>query len=644
MLGIVGPACTEASLLLANLTQQNRYGIIQALMATSDVFDDHKRYRHTFGMVSSFNILVGELLKIAKMKQWTNIGVLYDQSREFFVRTFDSFVRQAREENVNFTSWSILTPDYLDSSLNDLKNNHRTRIIFAIMSAKTARHVACLAEKKGLTFPKYQFVYADRRLSNFLGETDFNFTDIQSYICDKESILKGLNGSLLLQYGLNSISSDTYLNETAKLTVGEVKDQYNKKLKEYGDEIGESLTNSSYAYPYYDATWALALSIHRTIEKMGSFPQSNLAFLNNSEEAEMLRTEFEALSFQGVSVRVKFDNRTGHVISEINISQVKFIDKEIATVDQNITYIDDDFMVSYVTLHAALVGVGMVLTVTALLLSILLHFVNIYYRNSGTMKASSPRLNQLIFLSCYLIILCVFLQTIHYGFIKDLSLIPVKITAEFICNLQAFLFPLSLSLIISTVFIKLWRLYSIFNRAFKKQLLIFDRQLALVIVGMQVCVILLSIPWLATDRFRLRHADTFNEEDLIQYTEATCYTDNEWAALPLVFVLIVATLSFWLAYLNRKIRQNQYRSKDTIVFTYLFCLLLGVLETLFILSYLLRLDINVSYILYSLSYLSVVFLCNFVLFVPLFYSVLVRKHPPTGKRKRTLILPGTMQY
>lgn len=275
--------------------------------------------------------------------------------------------------------------------------------------------------------------------------------------------------------------------------------------------------------------------------------------------------------------------------------------------------------------------IGLALTLATLLLTILLHYVNIHFRDYVTVKGSSPRLNNFIFLSLYLVLLCVLFETIHYGFITDFNQKHLEVAAQVICNLESSLFPLCLSLVISTVFMKLWRLYSIFSRSFKRQVLLSDKQLALVILAMQTVVILLSVPWLATDRLTLNRKETFNTDEEIQYVDALCYTDSWLLTLPYMVVLILAALSFLLAYLNRKIRQNQYRSKETIIFTYLFCLMLGILVITFAVSLLLRPTINISYSLYSFSYLGMVLLCNSVLFVPPFYSILVRKFRPPKK-------------
>ncbi len=624
VLGIVGPACTEASLFLANLTQRNRYGIVQAMMATSTVFENHQRYRHTFGMVSSFNALVDEFLKLAKRENWRKIGVFIDQSREFFLQTFNSLQERAMNSSVEIQgTWGVATPFFIERPLNELKGNRTTRVIFGIMSAETARHVACLAGIKDITYPQYQFVFADRSLNGFLSDSDFISN---GYECNKEMILKGLNGSIMLRYSLDSMPSETFLNDTAKITVGEMKTQYKQKLKEYAIEqqLNENLTESSYAYPYYDSTWALAISVHKAIQEVGTFNSSNALFVNNSNGAELIRQKFGELSFQGVSVQVEINNKTGHVANVVNEYQVNGFEEII----ENITYIKDSYKEVYTHIHYAVVALTFLMVLLGFVITVILQVLSVHYNDYFTIKASSPRLNHFVYFGCYGILLTILLNSLAYGFFTDVSFPTSKQAISTICNINAFFSPLLLCMIISTVFVKLWRLYSIFNRSFKKQVFVFDKHLALIVGVLQMCVILLSIPWISIKEAHLKivpiNINIFDIEN-IKEIEISCSTDYWLTSVPFLFVILIAIFSFWLAYRNRKIRQNEYRSKETIIFTYLFCILLGIDGILLVLSFLIKLNQYAIFILVTMESLIVVVLCITVLFLPPIYPIIKGK-------------------
>ncbi len=623
VLGIVGPACTEASLFLANLTQRNRYGIVQAMMATSNIFEDHQRYRHTFGMVSSFNALVDAFLKLAKRENWTKIGVFIDQSREFFVQTFRSLQERSKNTTISIQgTWGISAPFYIDRPLDDLKSNRTTRVIFGIMSAETARHVVCLAGIKGITYPQYQFVFADRSLSSFIVS---NFTS-NGYECNKEIMLKGLNGSIMLRYSLDSMPSETFLNDTAKITIGEMRNQYKQKLKEYAVEqkLDEDLAVSSYAYPYYDSTWALAMSVHEAIQEVDTFGPSNTLFVNNSDRAELIRQKFEELSFQGVSVRVEINSMTGHVANVVNKYQVN----DTEEITENISYIQDGYKNVYTHIHYALAAFFLLVILAAFIVTLLLQVLNIHYSDYFTIKASSPRLNHFIYFSCYVILITMLFNTLFYGFLTDVSSPETRQVAVVFCNINAFLYPFPLSVIISTVLVKLWRLYSIFNRSFKKQVLVFDKHLAVIIVAFQLCVIVLAIPWVSIKEAHLTitSGDVYiNEVENIKAIETSCTADSWLTSLPFMFILLLTVFSFWLAYLNRKIRQNEYRSKETIIFTYLFCIMLGVDGISLLLTFLLEFSQQVEFLVLTIESLGVVVLCITVLFFPPIYPILKGK-------------------
>ena len=638
VLGIVGPACTEASVHLAEITQQNRFGIVQAMMANFDSLEDHQRYRHTFGMISSFNILVDTLYDIAMENSWKNIGVLYDASREFFQAILHSFVdRSTRIPDLRYDSWPVfLEPDFL-LPLDEVIDNNSTRVIFAIMSARVARHVACLAGIKGMVYPVYQFIYADRYIDDFINEnSDFSFGSNPVYYCNKSIIEKGINRAILLRYELNSTDSEMFLNETAQLTVGEVKNQYRDKLQEKRNVLGQNLSESVYAYPYYDATWAFAMSIDQAIKERGSFSRNNDRFLNNSPEAEIIRAKFAALNFQGISTRIQFDNKTGHVTNDVSIFQVQ--EREVTR--DNITYIKDEFKVRNIFLHPALIVFGLLFTTLALALNTLFHVVNIYYREISIIKASSPRLNHFIFIACYLMVFLVYIQTIHYGFIGQFN---HEMAKKVLCNISEFLYPICLMLIIGTVTVKLGRLYSIFNRAFKKQYFLQDKYLALIVLLLVLVVVLLNIPFLVVAPFEEREIVYFTKgTETVRHIEAVCLPSvgsTFLPVLPFLFDLLLAAFMFLLALFNRKIKLREYRSKESIIFTYLLTLSLGIMGTILAVIYILGLGVDVVYSAVVVVLLTIVFLCNFTLFVPTFYPIIEGKLP---KCCRILTLTRTM--
>lgn len=627
VLGIVGPTCTESSLYLAEITQQNRYGIVQAMMANLDRLEDHEQYRHTFGMVSSFNILVDTFLDISRNNSWKNIGVIYDASREFFQATLQSFVdRSTSIPGFHFESWPVFLEPGFYIPLDEIIDNNRTRVILAIMSARTARHVACLAGIAGMVYPVYQFIYAHRGVDDFLNDkSNFSFGSNPVYKCNKSIIEKGLNGSILLGYGLNLTDSEIFLDETAQLKVGEVKDQYR-------DRLGQNLSESVYAYPYYDATWAFAMSIDQAIKELGSFSQNNVRFLDNSPEAEVIREKFAALNFQGVSARIQFGNKTGHVTSNVDISQV--YGREVT---RNITYIKDEFKVKHETLHPALIVFGFLFSALALALNTLLHFVNVYYRNISAIKASSPRLNHFIFIACYLMVFLVVIQTLHYGFVG----IDNEILKKFFCNFTEFLHPVCLTLIVGTVTVKLWRLYSIFNRSFKSQHLLQDKYLAMVVLLLALIVALLNIPWSALAPFEGKETVYYTVgTETVRHVQVVCLpsiaSTSPLPIVPFLFNLLLVTFMLVLAILNRNIRLREYRSKESIMFTYLLCLCLGIIAAILAITYLLSLGANAVYSVFAVMLLTIVFLCNLILFIPTFFPIVKNMRPMDLSLRKTM--------
>lgn len=613
ILGIVGPSCSEASLFLAEITKGDRYGVVHAVMTNTDALDNHQRYRHTFGMISSFNILIEAVINIsiAEEQSWTSVGVLYDSSRAFFQSILSSFL--ARFPNPSIEYWPIFV-DPLEVPLDEITRNFSTRVILAIMGKRLASHLACLAGIKGITYPIYQFIYLDRTIEEFLGN-DPKYTiisDGHTYQCNKTVIAKGLNGSILIRYALNSTDSRTFL-EPVQLTVGEIKDQYVESLQ----KSSQNLSQTVYAFSYYDAILAFALSIDKVIKELGDVSRNNLKFFNNNLEAEAIRQAFSKVNFQGLASQVQFNKTTGHLKSEISIFQVN----DMGIIQENITYIPDQFKKDYLTLHPALIAYGFIFSVLAFTLNAGLHIASVYYRENSSVKATSPRLNHIIFIGCYLMIVSVVVQTVHYGFIKKNEL------GIFLCTLPACLNPICLTIIIGTLLGKLWRLYSIFHRSFKKQHLLHDKYLALIVLGLVTIVILLEIPWLISAPYTEQESiDTYISVGLetVIHIDRVCLTStnmNYLVVLPYLFIFILLTAMFMLAYLNRKIKINQFRSGEVIIFVYLLTVSLGLAASAVAVVNIIQVGQNINYLINNTLFIFLVFLCDLILFVPSFYFI-----------------------
>ena len=331
-------------------------------------------------------------------------------------------------------------------------------IVFA--GKKPARQLACLAGQSSVNFifPIRQLIFTERTLEDFLRDENAepSFTEQsegKKYYCDKETVMRGLNGSILLNQALDSVEPDvvTVSNYSAR----EVKEQYKERLIQYGNDENITLQESIYAYPYYDAIWALAYGIHTVINIPNpSFNNVHYAIQNN-------------ISFQGISSWIEFSTSGDHHVSNpIRISQINESNAIVQGLfnKSNLTYpsdvfISDEFMEVNVLLHPSVIAIGLISAFISLVFIAIAHIMNVIYRDHPSIKASSQRLNHFIFIGCYSFVVAMVSYTI--------SKIMPEAAGFVLCNTDTFCSALGYCLIISTVFAKSWRTYHIFNHPFK---------------------------------------------------------------------------------------------------------------------------------------------------------------------------------
>ena len=178
-------------------------------------------------------------------------------------------------------------------------------VVFA--DKKPARQLACLAGQPefNFIFPIRQFIFIERSLEDFLANENTEPSFIQrsegrKYYCDNETVMRGLNGSVLLNQALDSVDPDAVT--VSNYTVGQVKQLYKERLHD------QSLPASSLAYVYYDAMWAFAFGFHAAV-----------TMSNNS--LNVVHDAIKGLSFQGVSSWIDFKDRQ-QVTNDVIISQV----------------------------------------------------------------------------------------------------------------------------------------------------------------------------------------------------------------------------------------------------------------------------------------------------------------------------------
>ena len=621
-LGFIGPACSEDSIFVARFFREI-WNLPVLYIGTTPYLSEHSsELPNAFGIISSTTVLIDALIRIATKENWNwkNIAVLYEElSTERHQDTYDTFIRGLLNDSQQvgytrqITSSHIPLTEVIDRNF---------RIVVVISGKRPARQLACIAGQPTVkfAFPIQQFIFVERSLDDFLGE-EFSFTELgenKDYHCDEETLIRGLNGSVFLNQALDSVDPDAVT--VSNYTAGQVKQQYRERLLEYGKLLNMNLQETPFTYAYYDAIWALALGYDIQFSLL--FSRSLLVDIND--------LILNNVSFQGVSNWIEF--RSGgdqHVSNPVTITQVHGSNATVVGTLRmdNLTYsskvfVPDKFKEINITLHPSLAIVGLSFALLSLIFTIILHVLNVRYRNFPSVKASSPRLNHFIFSGCYLFVVAIVIHTVLNVFPAFEKEGFVLCNADILCNVIGY------GVIISTVLAKSWRTYRIFFHPFKTMRFLEDSSLALAIMFFSLVTILTFIPFLMLSPLKKNVSSTFDSSQWppIKINTTRCGNDSKsigYITIPLTFQLTLTIATMFLATLNKSIKRANFRTARRIfVFVYILAIVWALGGSLLtILHNSKQYSIEGTYSLYIVLLLTTIIVAQTNLLIPMFPKV-----------------------
>ena len=637
-LAVIGPTCSESSAYVANLSQRERFDTIQAFIGTTPTLDNHAKLPNSFGLVESTQIFGKVLVRLAKCNNWTRVSIIYEP-RNYFLDTLDVIREALADHKINISYEGRVIQPLLALPL--IKANYQTqgtRIIIVLVSGNLAGPLACLANGLNFTFPNHQFIFINRKKSDFLMKTDFkiNLGDGEMYNCTTANIVNGLNMTVLLRYSLLAPEES---KTVSRRTVGEIRIEYNNNIcsqenfyitntsfsyNYYGEvqrycSENYSIEESIFAYPYYDGVWAIAVGLNNTLSYLANRSSSITPILSSTPDiTNLLRNEMNKVSFQGVSTYIDFDENTGHVGNSVDIFQVQSSEVKINCNDSR-SFIPDHFFIQNEILNIYLTAVGVALITISMVLTLVLHILQTAYRKHHQIKASSPILNQFIFAGCYVIVCSVILTTVQSTILQRSSLTSNVVT----CNFSYYLRNLGYDIIFGTVCVKLWRIYNIFKRTFEKQRLMYNRTL---VVGIIAIITTSSAFHLWMVKYNIQAKRVLSgiiqsNEEYIQIDRIQCqFDDIGYTLIPYVFHIVLTVTALVLSILTRDIKYKEFRSsRSTIILAYVLAFTWSVIETLI---FIYTNKFVIVYLLHLTASISTLFLCHALLILPITVSAL----------------------
>ena len=342
---------------------------------------------------------------------------------------------------------------------------------------------------------------------------------------------------------------------------------------------------------YFDATWALALSLNNSLprlEKRG-LSLSNYTY-QMPEITRVIKEELLSLSFEGMRGRVEFSGGTNDCINSTIIDVYQVLNLNTSAPDyyyrvgeynpllqsSPLRFYRDDVLLTQANFDLNYVMpnyfIGIFVVVTAILLFVVLltcHIAFIIWRQYKTIKASSPRLVHIIFIGCYLAIAGTVLYTNTYVFISTSKDTKVLLTAH--CVALHWAITLINPLVFGTICVKTWRVYCIFYK-YNSWLTEYlnDTILLMVVLLFFALTVVLNTLWNTINPW---HIDNIQGPNL--QAVAVCKTENQVTWI-IVITALQGTLIMFVVYLaiaTRGVHKEEFKETKSIN-SFLFCLVL----------------------------------------------------------------------
>lgn len=634
IVGIIGPACSEATISIANIITDNRISLIQiAPSATSPRLTNTTAFPNTFRPIVSALGFVDFYMDLIEHMKYKKVGVIYEALRSFHTAVYSKFEEAAMLKNITLASFGLFNTHF---PLNEFRQ--KIRVIFVFASLRFAQNLLCTAYHERMLYDEYQFIFTNRKRTNFLTNISFELDHVETN-CTQEEMKNATIGMIFNDFRLSREDKDNSKTD-ARISYNDFSKRYNTLRSCHEESLGLSKrVETNHHSGYFDSTWALALSLNNSLSRIETMGLSLSDYMYGMPAiTRIVREELLNLSFEGMRGRVEFSIAThdGTNVTFFNMYQtfsadadtgiVGYHDMNGLTLLPNASLLPAEFELDYLHPSTALGVIVMIAVVILGVVLIICHIANIVWGNYKTVKADSPNLNHLIFSGCYLSLVGAIMYTNAFVFIEpDISgssnvLIPVH------CSALQWTCTMTFSLVFGTLAVKTWRIYHIFHSFTTSPMkLLTDQVLIFIALSPLVIDVIINVLWNFIDPWYL-HIE--RGQDL--FAEITCNTQhgNIWYPCIAAPKCILTLVVLYLAIATRRVHRQEFKQTKSIN-VLIFCLLIlsGIFLPLF---FILQTSISpwavpLAYFSFCLFDLALVVLCIVFVFLPPLRPVIKEK-------------------
>ena len=644
VVGMIGPSCSTSSIQAAHVMNQPEIELVQVHGGGSYLLENRTLFRNSIGILGSTRSFVDLSLALIDQKGWRRIAILYESNRVYYSSTRELFVeRVERERKVRIVFDSPIYPTFypLDGVRSSL-----ARIVFVFTAPSHSLRIMCLAYHMGMIYPAYQWVLISRRLDDFVseiamlsnnGEYTMSYGN-KVYNCSTDVVLNtSLNRMFFLSYNLTPVNH----SETRFVNLS-----FNQFNKLYQERVrAHNVSETYWAYYFYDAVWAWAIVLHRmTVSNSAIFDNH---WYGNEMVANLTLKEFYAdnFEFKGMSGPIKFNSSNGYNIRPSTLYQI-FDGEEafmafnngtrIVLINESLETIPDSFKTILDIASSSLIAFFASLQFLWFFIIVALHVLTLLYRDSKSVKASSPKLAQFTFAGAYVLLLaCMLFLFLH---VREHS----NVFSEQICHaVWVWLFPISFTLTIGTVALRTWRLYRIFIHYLNPGPFISNTALTTVLVVLLSVDVFIAVLWTATDPRKLINMKQIIEngsalEIVLTRRCRSLRHEIVWVIITMLIKISLLVAVVLLSFLSRHIPNKSFATTTLQIFSYSFSLVfcMGFSLHFFVQYFSSIMNPDIRFAVLYITMNLIIFLYITFVFIPPLVPVIKSKFKTRDARRR----------
>jgi len=428
--------------------------------ASSPALSDRQRFPTLFRTHPSATVNNPIRVKIMQHFGWSRIAIL-QQAEEVFISTVEDLETRCRKSGIEI----VTRQSFLNDPSESVRNLDRqdARIIVGLFYVVAARRVLCEMYKQQLYGPKFIWFFIGWYEDNWY-EANLAQEKIE---CTREQMKMAAEGHLTTE-ALNWNQDNQ--RTISGMTVEDYRNRLNKELFNIGYDVSVRFPDGYQEAPLaYDAVWAVALALNRTMHHLARKKQSLDDFTyNDAVIAGEIYSAMNATQFLGVSGTVAFSSKGDRIAWTLIEQMVNGTYNKLGYYDtqtDNLTWLRETEWVggkvpqdrTIIIEKLRTVSYGLFVTMSTvsslgIFTAIGLLVFTTVYRDQQLIELSQPRCNNIMLVGIVLLLSSVILLGLD-GESVAVDHFPI------VCQLRAWLLCLGFTLAFGAMFSKVWRVH-----------------------------------------------------------------------------------------------------------------------------------------------------------------------------------------